>query len=279
MCLISFALDQHPDFPLVVAANRDEFFRRPTAPMDWWRTESGQEVLAGRDLQSGGTWLAVARNGAVSAVTNVREGTQQAGRLSRGRLPLLALQSPDSTLKKLLPREADAYSGFNLLYLEGTSGWYYSNRDAHPGRHVHRGLYGLSNHLLQTPWPKLVRLRHSLGEILECTRSDEQQLHLDLIAAMQDTRPAPDQQLPDTGVGLETERFLSSPFVFGAEYGTRASTIVTLSASGQIRVSEQSWGPCAQRLESRTFHWQLETSGSDIIRKITTPDRRSPDGR
>jgi len=247
--------------------------------MDWWRTESGQEVLAGRDLQSGGTWLAVTRSGAVSAVTNVREGTPETGRLSRGRLPLLALQAPDTTLNRLLPREAEAYSGFNLLYLEGKSGWYYSNRDAHPGRRVHRGLYGLSNHLLQTPWPKLVRMRQQLGEILECTRGDEQQLHLDLIAAMQDTRPAPDQLLPDTGVGLETERCLSSPFVCGEEYGTRASTVVTLSDGGHIRVSEQSWGPSAQRLEYRTFHWQLEASGSDIIRSFTTPDRRSPDGR
>ncbi len=279
MCLISFALDQHPDFPLVLAANRDEFFRRPTAAMDWWTTDSGQQVLAGRDLQSGGTWLAINRNGALSAVTNVREGTPEAGRLSRGRLPLQALQSPHTMLNARLPREAADYSGFNLLYLDGTAGWYYSNRDAHPGRHVHRGLYGLSNHLLQTPWPKLVRLRQKLADILSSGERDEQQLHRLLITAMQDTRPAPDHLLPDTGVGPGTERFLSAPFVCGDEYGTRATTVVTLSRSGHIRVSEQSWGPSAQSLEYRTFHWQRETSGSDIIREIQTPDRRSPDGR
>jgi len=279
MCLISFALDQHPDFPLVLAANRDEFFCRPTAAMDWWTTDSGQEVLAGRDLQSGGTWLAIARNGALSAVTNVREGTPETGRLSRGRLPLQALQAPNTMLATRLPREAADYSGFNLLYLEGTTGWYYSNRDAHPGRHVYRGLYGLSNHLLQTPWPKLVRVRQKVGNILATGNPDEQSLHRELAAALQDTSPAPDHLLPDTGVGTGTERFLSSPFVCGEEYGTRATTIVSVSRTGHIRVTEQGWGPCAKRLECRTFHWQQEISGSDIIREIQTPDRRTPDGR
>ena len=279
MCLISFALNQHPVFPLVLAANRDEFFRRPTAAMDWWTTDSGQQVLAGRDLQSGGTWLAINRTGALSAVTNVREGTPEAGRLSRGRLPLLALESPDTALTTRLPREAANYSGFNLLYLDDAAGWYYSNRDAHPGRHVHRGLYGLSNHLLQTPWPKLVRVRHKVGKILATDNLDEHSLHKELANALQDTTPAPDQLLPDTGVGIETERFLSSPFVCGDEYGTRATTIISVSRTGHIRVTEQSWGPCAQRLECRTFHWQQEASGSDIIREIQTPDRRTPDGR
>lgn len=256
MCLIAFALGQNPHFPLVVAANRDEFFRRPTAAMDWWTTESGTRVLAGRDLLSGGTWLAVNADGEVSAVTNVREGTPETGRISRGELPLRALTESREQLEGYLLDKADQFSGFNLVRLSTESGWYFSNRDAHPGRHVHRGVYGLSNHLLQTPWPKLLRLRESAGEIIGAAGQNAEKLHNDLIPLLQDSTPAPDHLLPDTGVGLETERFLSSPFIVGTDYGTRATTVVTVSAGGEIQVTEQSWGPDAEPGERRHFHWQ-----------------------
>ncbi|MCM0611052.1 NRDE family protein [Marinobacter sediminum] len=256
MCLIAFTLGQNAHFPLVVAANRDEFFRRPTAPMHWWNTDSGMGVLAGRDLQSGGTWLAVSRDGTVSAVTNVREGVPEAGRSSRGELPLRALQEPITSLEAGLSDEAGRYSGFNLIHLAETSGWYYSNRDAQPGRHIHRGLYGLSNHLLQTPWPKLLRLRQTVGDAVTVASNDAEALHEELIELLQDTTPAPDHLLPDTGIALETERFLSSPFIIGEEYGTRATTVVSISREGEIRVSEQSWGPNAERGECRRFDWQ-----------------------
>ncbi|MEO9735232.1 NRDE family protein [Marinobacter alexandrii] len=256
MCLIAFTLGQHPDFPLVVAANRDEFFRRPTAPMDWWTTEQSTEILAGRDLQSGGTWLAVARDGRVSAVTNVREGSPETGQTSRGELPIRALAEPISALAGSLSSRTEQYAGFNLVYLNEASGWYYSNRDAHPGRRVHRGAYGLSNHLLQTPWPKLLRLRQNVADVVASSGGDADQLHQALVPLLQDTTPAPDDLLPDTGVGLETERFLSSPFIVGDAYGTRATTIVSVSRHGQITVSEQSWGSNAQALEYRRFQWQ-----------------------
>ncbi|MBW0148741.1 NRDE family protein [Marinobacter arenosus] len=256
MCLIAFTLGQNARFPLVVAANRDEFFRRPTAPMDWWDTDQGNRILAGRDLQSGGTWLAVSRHGTISAVTNVREGTPEDGRHSRGELPLRALQEPLAELTASLSAEPGQYAGFNLVHLNDSSGWYYSNRDAHPGRHIHRGLYGLSNHLLQTPWPKLLRLRQAVGETVASASDDAETLHQDLIHLLQDTTPAPDHLLPDTGVGIDTERFLSSPFIVGEAYGTRATTVVSVSRSGEIRVSEQSWGPNAQPQHCRRFHWQ-----------------------
>lgn len=256
MCLIAFSLGQSPHFPLVVAANRDEFFKRPTASMDWWTSDNGQDILAGRDLLSGGTWLAVSREGIVSAVTNVREGTPEAGSRSRGELPLRALQQQPENLSAEFSADAGEYSGFNLVRLEETDGWYYSNRDAHPGRHIHRGLYGLSNHLLQTPWPKLLRLRANVGEAVQAAGTDANDLHQSLIQLLQDTTPAPDRMLPDTGVGLETERFLSSPFITGEHYGTRATTIVTVSRIGDIQVSEQSWGPNAQKGDCQHFHWQ-----------------------
>ena len=258
MCLIVFSVKQHPAFPLVVAANRDEFFRRPTAAMDWWHSETaGRDVLAGRDLQSGGTWLAVDEDGAIAAVTNVREGSQVTGAHSRGELPLMALaDNSDALAARLQTRKSD-YSGFNLVRLNGHSGWYYSNRDAHPGRHVHRGTYGLSNHLLQTPWPKLLRLRNSVTDLLEGASADRtDDLHHDLIERLQDTTPAPDHELPDTGIGKDTERFLSSPFIIGSDYGTRATTVVTVSAVGEVRVTEQCWGPEGKKEGTRHFCWQ-----------------------
>lgn len=258
MCLIVFSLRQHAAFPLVVAANRDEFFRRPTDAMDWWFSDTaGREVLAGRDLLSGGTWLAVDNTGQVSAVTNVREGAQTPGAYSRGELPLRALAEDTTALESRLLRQQGRYSGFNLVRLDTRHGWYFSNRDAHPGRHVHRGTYGLSNHLLQTPWPKLLRLRNSVTELLESADVNRTgELHHNLIDRLQDTTPAPDRDLPDTGVARETERFLSSPFIIGSDYGTRATTIVTVSALGEVRVTEQVWGPEGKKEGTREFCWQ-----------------------
>lgn len=258
MCLIVFSLRQHSGFPLVVAANRDEFFRRPTAAMDWWASDiAGRDVLAGRDLLSGGTWLAVDIDGNVSAVTNVREGSQAPGTNSRGELPLLALDRDSDTLEHRFQHQKNQYSGFNLVSLNKEQGWYFSNRDAHPGRHVHRGTYGLSNHLLQTPWPKLLRLRHSVAGLIEkASPGTTEDLHQNLIAQLQDTTPAPDHELPDTGVDRETERFLSSAFITGSDYGTRATTVVTVSASGEIRVTEQAWGPRGKKAGAKAFCWQ-----------------------
>jgi uncharacterized protein with NRDE domain len=261
MCLIVFSIGQHRHFPLVVAANRDEFFQRPTAPMEWWQSDlADAEVLAGRDLLSGGTWLAVNRAGVVSAVTNVREPGAATGARSRGELPLLAQKHDADVLTGLLLPECSRYSGFNLVQVHPQRGWYFSNRDTHPGRQIHRGIFGLSNHLLQTPWPKLLRLRTAVSDLLRDTPADQtDQLHDTLIRQLQDTTPAPDRQLPDTGVGIETERFLSSPFIRGEDYGTRATTIVSISHRGEIVVTEQSYGPKAQKLEHRQFRWQRAT--------------------
>ncbi|MDX1755783.1 MAG: NRDE family protein [Marinobacter sp.] len=259
MCLIIFSLGQHPDFPLLVAANRDEFHQRPTAAMDWW---SQPDLLAGRDLKSGGTWLAIDRAGQVAAVTNVREGTPEMGRHSRGELPVRALTTETDTLQARLTAQQDLYSGFNLVKLSPLDhghGWYYSNRDAHPGRHLHRGSYGLSNHLLQSPWPKLLRLRNAVASTLaDPSIRPTGQLHAQLIEQLQDPTPAPDHVLPDTGVGLETERFLSSPFIVGPHYGTRATTIVTVRRDGEITVTEQAWTPQGQPGDHRQFCWQRE---------------------
>jgi uncharacterized protein with NRDE domain len=265
MCLIVFSVNQHPQFPLLIAANRDEFFRRPTDAMDWWQSDlAGDRVLAGRDLMSGGTWLAVSENGTVSAVTNVRESGHQTAVKSRGLLPLLAQRHNSVELTGTLSSAQDQYAGFNLVQVNCRGGWYFSNRDrnrdANPGRSIHRGIFGLSNHLLQTPWPKLLKLRSEVGDALRNTPSGHaDQLHESLIRLLQDTTPAPDSELPDTGVGIETERFLSSAFIKGEDYGTRATTIVTISQQGEIAVTEQSYGPNAEKSEHRQFRWQRTT--------------------
>lgn len=255
MCLIAFAIQQHPQYPLVVAANRDEFFQRPTAAMDWW---PGQDLLAGRDLSSGGTWLAITRDGRVAAVTNVREGSPEPGRITRGQLPLLAL-SDLAVVQADLHCSQGSYAGFNLVTLTDSAGWYFSNRDAHPGRHLHRGVYGLSNHLLQSPWPKLLRLRDGFAATLRQDRGQNpQRLHQALTGLLQDDAPAADRDLPDTGVDIATERMLSSPFIRGEAYGTRATTVVTVASSGEILVTEQSWQPGGHPGEQRQFRWQRE---------------------
>ncbi|WP_336367240.1 NRDE family protein [Marinobacter sp. C2H3] len=256
MCLIAFAIARNRRYPLVLAANRDEFYRRPTLAMDWWQTDQGQALLAGRDQQSGGTWLAVDRSGRVAAVTNVREGSPEPGRVSRGELPLRALSETPAALKQQMVNEPERYAGFNLVSVDSAGGVYLSNRDAHRGRALHRGSYGLSNHLLQSPWPKLLRLRHALDEEIDQASANTEAFHEALLAPLMDRTPAPDDHLPDTGVGLATERFLSSPFIVGDDYGTRATTIVTVSADGEVRVTEQSWGPGGVDAGRRTFHWQ-----------------------
>lgn len=258
MCLILFALDQHPEFPLVMAANRDEFYRRPTAAMHWWKEPA---VLAGRDLESGGTWLSVTQSGTITAVTNVREGSGETGRNSRGELPLMAQDMPPPVLHRHLADNSQLYSGFNLIQMvpsaSASSGWYYSNRDAHPGRSLFRGCYGLSNHLLQSPWPKLVRLREHLKQTLAQHSAEETgQLHNCLLDLLQDKTPAPDHLLPDTGIDREFERFLSSPFITSDYYGTRASTIITVSRTGVVQVTEQTWEPEGIMGARANFRWQ-----------------------
>lgn len=256
MCLIAFTLGQNRHFPLVLAANRDEFFNRPTLAMDWWRTNAGKHVLAGQDQRSGGTWLAITEDGHISAVTNVREGSGDAGQRTRGELPLRALAESKPHLFRSLGDHPNQYAGFNLIQLDTSGGWHYSNRDAHPGRQVYRGVFGLSNHLLQTPWPKLLRLRQSVADTVTAAEADTGVLHEQLISLLQDSTPAPDHLLPDTGVGLETERFLSSPFIIGEHYGTRATTVITISSDGAVQVTEQSWGPMAEKRGCRQFGWQ-----------------------
>lgn len=235
MCLIAVAWQSHPDYPLIVLANRDEFHARPAAPAQFW--EESPAVLAGRDLSAGGTWLGVTRQGRFAALTNVREPGMAQGERSRGLIVSAYLQGNDSPEAYVaqVTAEGQAYSGFNLLACDGDSLWWTSNRGAGP-RRLDPGVYMLSNHLLDTPWPKVELLRAGLLAQLPHPAPEA------LLALLQDEREAADIDLPDTGIGLVMERMLSAPFIRSAHYGTRASTVL-LAGHARIRFVEQGHGP------------------------------------
>lgn len=240
MCLIVFAW--RPNSPLVLrlAANRDEFYARPSAPLGQW--QDAPEVFAGRDLEAGGTWLGISASGRFAALTNIRDPRQPTRARSRGELTadfLCSDMSPHAYLQRVSTGAAQ-YAGFNLLIGDPTQLWHFNSCEGE-ARQLESGVYGLSNASLDTPWPKLVQARNALQADVE---TDDETL----MAIMADNRQAADHLLPDTGVGLATERLLSSVFISSAAYGTRASTTLALRQDGRWRISERSFGPHAALL-------------------------------
>lgn len=236
MCLILFAYRAHPRYTLVVAANRDEWFRRPTAPAGLWSDRP--EVFAGRDLEQGGTWFGVSRSGRFSALTNFREpSAHRDDAPSRGKLVSDFLVGRVATAGYLasLAAAGARYNGFSLLAWDGTALGYYSNRESN-ARDLAPGVYGLSNHLLETPWPKVRHGRARLAELLEREFTPE-----DLLAMLDNTAAAPDEELPHTGVGLEWERKLSPMRILAGEYGTRCSTALRIGDDGVVEFAERSY--------------------------------------
>jgi uncharacterized protein with NRDE domain len=236
MCLIVFAWRPGHALPLIVAANRDEFYARPTQPLAAW--EDAPEVFAGRDLEAGGTWLGVGPHGRFAALTNIREPGQALGPRSRGELVAAYLRGElgvEAYLDQVASRSGQ-YSGFNLLVGDGQQLGYLHARESVP-RLLEAGVYGLSNAGLDTPWPKLVKTRHGLERLLD--EADPQRL----LALLADAEPAPESELPQTGVGLATEKLLSSVFIASQNYGTRASTVLIVDDQGKRRLVERSFGP------------------------------------
>jgi uncharacterized protein with NRDE domain len=236
MCLILFALRQHPDYPLIVIANRDEYYARPTRSAHWWEDSAG--IFAGRDLQAQGTWLGVNRNGRFAAVTNVREpGASASARLSRGNLPrefLAGDEPPESFLTRIKP-DADAYAGFNLLIGNPASLYFYSNRQPELIE-IPAGIHGISNGLFDEAWPKLTSGKQALSSALASTTTDSA-----LMQILTDNTAAQDHQLPKTGITIDIERMLSSRFIRSADYGTRACSIVKFDNQDQISFIEQNY--------------------------------------
>ncbi len=241
MCLIVFAWRPGHALPLIVAANRDEFYARPTQALAAWEDAPG--VYAGRDLEAGGTWLGVGPQGRFAALTNIREPGQPLGSRSRGELVAAYLQgtlSVTAYLEQVASRRG-LYSGFNLLAGNHHQLAYLNARQGMP-RLLQPGTYGLSNAGLDTPWPKLIKARSGLERLLDA--ADPQRL-LELLA---DDAPAADAELPETGVGMATEKLLSSVFIASQTYGTRASTVLMVDDQGTRRLVERSFGPFGGQL-------------------------------
>jgi uncharacterized protein with NRDE domain len=238
MCLIVFAWQTHPEFPLVLGANRDEFLDRPTLPADFWPEQP--DLLAGRDLRNGGTWLGVTRSGRIAAVTNYRHGTAARSDLrSRGLLVtgfLCADRSPRQHLEAVAA-ERGAYEGFNLLAGDGRELFHFSNRGGDP-QPVARGVHGLSNALLDTPWPKVERAKAALASLLDC---DRDALIDGTLALLADRVQPADHELPGTGVSLEWERCLAPAFIASSDYGTRCSTVLLVDRRGNATFVERTF--------------------------------------
>ena len=234
MCLIVLAWHARADLPLVVAANRDEWRDRAAQPAHWWPDHP--ELLAGRDLQAGGTWMGITRGGRFAAVTNFRDPAERRTTAkSRGGLVtefLLGSDSPARFLSNLSARAND-YNGFNLILGDGATLFYYGSREGVP-RAIEPGVHGLSNHTLDEPWPKVVKGNLAMDSALQA--GDPAPALFDMLS---DAQGASDEVLPNTGVGIAWERRLASALITGPDYGTRASTVLTVAASGEAKFEER----------------------------------------
>lgn len=234
MCLILVAWRAHREYPLVVAANRDEYFARRTASADFWA--DAPHVLAGRDLEAGGTWLGVTRNGRFAALTNYRDPARhRPGAPSRGKLVADFLTGDAGIDPYLDSLDPGAFNGFNLLLGDGARLVAFSNVSME--RHeLAPGVYGLSNALLDTPWPKVGAGKTALEGALAALPDETALWRL-----LADDSVHPDTLLPATGVPLEWERLLSAAFIKSPDYGTRASTVLKVGAGGTASFDEQTW--------------------------------------
>ncbi|HDQ04551.1 MAG TPA: NRDE family protein [Deltaproteobacteria bacterium] len=236
MCLIVFAYNAHPSYKLVLAANRDEFYERPTAPADFWKDYP--KVLAGRDLKDKGTWLGVTREGKFAAITNYRDPASfMFNAPSRGKLVkdfLCGKNNTEKFVEKIRPKGAK-YNGYNLILGNADTFFYYSNRKEEKQK-ITAGIHGLSNHLLDTPWPKVVRGKKMMKEAL---KNKGAALEESLFALLSDRRFPPPEKLPSTGVDKEWERVLSPVFIKSPNYGTRSSTVLLVGKNRRVTFIER----------------------------------------
>jgi len=255
MCLIALAWQTHPAYPLVLAANRDEFHHRPTAPAEFWH--DAPAIFGGRDLSQHGSWLALARNGRIAAVTNVRRMIPPNPHApSRGRLVADFVGGERSAMDYAahLAGGAALFSGFNLLLIDGGTALYVTNQPSYRIETLRPGVHALSNASLNTPWPKLRRVRDGLSTWVAREQTDFGAL----FGLLRDGRPAEDAELPDTGVGAEMERFLSPPFICGAHYGTRSSSVLSL-AEGHAHFRERRYDAAGELSGETDERFALES--------------------
>ncbi|HLS35814.1 MAG TPA: NRDE family protein [Bacillota bacterium] len=238
MCIINFHVNEHPNYKLIVVANRDEFYKRPTAAAHFW--EDAPELLAGRDLEAKGTWLGITKTGKFAALTNIRDASiQKAFPTSRGDIVtnfLLSEQQAEDYLTDLV-KKSNEYAGFNVLAGSIDELYYLNNRENEVIQ-VEDGTHSLSNHFLNTPWPKVCRARKHLNEYV---MNNKEMKHEELFEIAMDRTKASDEELPNTGISLELERELSSLFIQTLDYGTRSITVLTIDKYNHVKLTEKSF--------------------------------------
>ncbi|MFS0574011.1 NRDE family protein [Sporosarcina sp. 179-K 3D1 HS] len=253
MCLINFHFQDHPIYHLIVAANRDEFYERPTAPAHFW--EDKPNLLAGRDLSQHGTWLGVTKDGRFAALTNFRDVNQKTNDVrSRGEIVTDFLDSDvtASEFLQALQQKREEYAGFNVIVGTPDELLYYSNIQNEVAT-ISPGTHGLSNHFLDTPWPKVVRGKAGVQEVATQNCAIQPDILFDVLA---NAEPFPDEQLPNTGVGEELERVLSSLFIQSEGYGTRSSTVLLVDHENNVTFVERTYQD-GHFIEDRTFTFQI----------------------
>jgi uncharacterized protein with NRDE domain len=279
MCLAAFAWMPHPRYRLVVAANRDEFHDRPTASLAWWQDDP--RILAGRDGKASGTWMGVDASGRFGLLTNFRDFEAPAPDApSRGGLVadyLRGHESPRDFLKTL-GASSSRYAGFNLLIGGDDSLYYYSNRVDGGARELSPGVYGLSNHRLDSPWPKLTRTRRRLWELL----AGPDVAAADLVDMLADRTRAEATSMPETGLPAEWESVLSAPFVQHERYGTRCSTLLLLATDGHAVMMEKRFDPAGTetgrtRIQFDAKAGSQEPRGLPVSRRSQTDEAAGDD--
>ncbi len=239
MCLILFSYRKHKKYRLILAANRDEFYARPTEPLSKWDGSDG--IIAGRDIEAGGTWMGVSEKGRFAALTNFRDPESvKKDALSRGFLVSGFFGNPETAPKDYLAavsRRQNMYNGFNLLAGDNIDLFYFSNREG-IARKLEPGIYGLSNHLVNTPWPKVEKGKKQLEMLVESGEFENPEKIFELLG---DTELPDDSLLPETGMGIEWERILAPLFIKSEIYGTRSSSFLVMDYEGKGFFMEKTW--------------------------------------
>ena len=254
MCLLLISYNTHPEYPLIVAANRDEFYDRLTRKADFWKDYP--ELLAGKDLEAGGTWLGITKSGRFAAITNYRDMNNIKKNVpSRGKLTLNFLISgiPPVKYGYSLSEKAKEYNGYNLLFSDLETMYYFSNQTME-SRQLSPGVYGLSNHLLDTPWPKVIKGKDSFLKATGSKKISEESL----FEILSDDREAPDDQLPETGLTRELERAVSPVFIKSDKYGTRSSTILSVNNANNVLFVERALNTESGEWHESRFEFKLK---------------------
>ncbi|XOV92384.1 MAG: NRDE family protein [Bacteroidota bacterium] len=243
MCLIVLGQNIHPKYKLILVANRDEFYLRPTQSAHFW--EGDNKLLAGKDLEAGGTWMGINKFGHLAAVTNFRDPINyQNNKASRGQIPINFLNKETTAVKYIahLRKQANNFNGFNLISLDKEKLIHYNNQLGEETE-ISDGIHAISNASLDTPWPKVLRAKEKFNKVISAEFS-----HDDLIELMSDGQTADPRDLPDTGIPKDLEEAVSAICIRTEKYGTCSTTAITISHEGEVQFTEKSY-PVGKRTE------------------------------